>query len=255
MFQAKGRLRRVDSFLIVRTEKKTESFRARHSLHSLHVWTGRFFLLMGPPISIAAMLASDPPKVGVGQLGTTMSPAEMMAMVPEGEDDDDDDDNDSKHGEGSESDDNISLSEDSVYLRMTEHGTPRVVEEVYRRNPTAHEEADVVSVNKMFFTGTSRATNAEIFFKRDLATPAITGAIAVQAQLASSGMDVRARQTICSKLDKPGAEASPENDEEKVAAMKQRVKDLQATHSSVRVEILRRSHEQGFTSEWFVWVR
>lgn len=53
----------------------------------------------------------------------------------------------------SEADDNISLSEDSVYLRMTEHGTPRVVEEVYRNYAAAGYEADAMSVNKEFFTG------------------------------------------------------------------------------------------------------
>ena len=124
---------------------------------------------------------------------------------------------------GSEEDDNVSLSEDSVYLRMTEHGTSRVLEEVFRRHQAAASEVNGMTLNKQFFTGHSQVTNNEIYFQRDLTTPAIQGGINVTAKLASAAVDIRSRQTICSKLDVSLSEAPPDDDTERNEKAKMKI--------------------------------
>ena len=129
---------------------------------------------------------------------------------------------------GDDDDDNESLSEDSVYLRMTEHGTSRAMEEIFRRIPIALETIGSKTVNKQFFTGRARATNEEIFFRRDITTPALQGAISMSAKIAAAEVDVRARQTVCTKISKLGT--SRGND----------ANDKKATEERLKLEILQR---------------
>ena len=148
-----------------------------------------------------------------------------------------------------EEDDDVSLSEDSVYLRMTEHDTPRIVEEIFRRMPTALNLVNSKTVNKQFFTGHGRTTNEEIYFRGDIITPALRGAMSTTAVKASAEIDLRSRQAACTQQIKLGSHVTPTE----TAAIEEdpglKLTLLQRQHNSIEVERKRASHENGSHQE------
>jgi len=153
--------------------------------------------------------------------------------------------------DGDEEDDDVSLSEDSVYLRMTEHDTPRVIEEIFRRMPMALDLVDTKAVSKQFFTGHARTTNEEIFFRGDITTPALRGAMSAAASKAIAKIDLRSRQAPCTTQFKLGSQVTPVEtgfglDGEDPAL---KLALLQRTHNTSEVEQKRAQHEHGKNQE------
>jgi len=150
-----------------------------------------------------------------------------------------------------EEDDDVSLSEDSVYLRMTEHDTPRVIEEVFRRMPTALNLVDSKTVNKQFFTGHARTTNEEIFFRGDITTPALRGAMSAAASKAAAEIDLRSRQAACTQQFKLGSHVTPVESGPGAADADPwlTLALLQRRHNASEVERKRAHHKNGKNME------
>ena len=111
------------------------------------------------------------------------------------------------------SEDDDSLTEDSVHIRMMEHGTTREVESVFGRHSDALRKVHDRVLTKTFFTGIGRNTNDEIFFKRDITTPALKAGILIAAEDATETIDAKARKLICTTISKRPEENSNDGDD------------------------------------------
>lgn len=135
----------------------------------------------------------------------------------------------------------ISLSEDSVYMRSSNFGTSRQMEEVFRQSLPGLVKATAVSIDKTYFTGKGRNNNKEIFGDLEI-EKALNNKLELEATQTVEQWDTKARKTICNLIKKNQRLHDEEGDigggnfEDSAMNKELRVRILKNKHAAVKIE-------------------